>query len=739
MLGLGLGGLLTHLLHARSATRRSDIHLVRYGLLTSASIPITVAGIVLMSGQAALYDQVFGYFAIVLLPFLASGMFFAELYRQHSKHSSRLYAYDLLGAAAGGGMAVLILNAWGAVASTLFLSALVALATYTLTLASGTKMRRSGMWAFSLLLASLAATLAFSTDGIKSGIPETLNPDKEIYDAINGPWGGEITDTRWTAFGRTQLITYRDNPEHRDIYVDGTAGTPMYQFSGDFSQPGPAVERLLAHFPGAVPFQFMPDSSRDKALIIGPGGGRDILLAAGAGFKNIQAAEVNPDLLDLVREHADYNGGLYTDFDHIDVHLAEGRHFIQRDQSLYDLIMMSLPVTNTSRSREGFSLTEDYLLTQQAIGDYLDHLTDQGQLVVITHDELAVVRLLRIALDAMAERGLETTTAMQHLYVLGSFPYPIVVISKQAFTPEIARNIITLAYRKDYSIAASYVPHLFQQGAGNPMLQAVAQGRLSVPGMVEFIAGHGHDISTVTDDRPFFYKTDPGLPQSLQLLAGTALFAALAALGLPTAFGLRRPDRLASESGRTRQRFVRAPLIFALLGTGFMLVEISLLQRLTFFLGEPVLALAVLLGALLVFMGAGSLISSRIPLRRSNLAVAIAGIAIAALLVGYRFTLPGILQALLTYNLAVRVLAAIALIMPLGIFLGSPFPMALRSLHRDGASWSVPWMWAVNGVFSVLGATAAVVLAMTYGMETVLLAAAGSYLLLAGVAAGGRP
>lgn len=739
MLGLGLGGLLTHLLHSRRSRLRNDIHLITYGLLTAISIPVTVGGIVVMSGQAALYDHVFAYFAIVLLPFLASGMFFAELYRQHSKRASRVYAYDLLGAATGGGVAILILNAWGAVASTLFLSALVALATYTLTLASGTRMRRPGIFAFGLLLAALAGTLAFSTDGIQSGIPKSLNPDKEIYDAINGPWGGEITDTRWTAFGRTQLITYRDNTDHRDIYIDGTAGTPMYQFSGDFSRPGPAVERLFAHFPGAVPFQFMPEAHRDNALIIGPGGGRDILLAAGAGFKNIQAAEVNPDLLDLVREHADYNGGLYTDFDHIKVHQAEGRHFIQRDRSHYDLIMMSLPVTNTSRSREGFSLTEDYLLTQQAIGDYLDHLTGQGQLVVITHDELAVVRLLRIALDAMAERGLETTTAMQHMYVLGSFPYPIVVIGKQAFTPETARNIITLAYRKDYSIAASYVPHLFQQGAGNPMLQAVAQGRLSVPEMVDFIAGHGHDISAVTDDRPFFYKTDPGLPRSLQLLAGTALLAALAALGLPAAFGLRRPDHRTPESKRTRQRFVRAPLIFALLGTGFMLVEISLLQRLTFFLGEPVLALAVLLGALLVFMGAGSLISARIPIQRSTLAVALAGIVIAALLLAYRYTLPEILQSLLTYNLPVRVAAAIALIMPLGIFLGSPFPMALRSMHRDGASWSVPWMWTINGVFSVLGATAAVVLAMTYGMETVLLAAAACYLLLTCVAVAGRP
>lgn len=735
MLGLGLGGVLTHLFHVHARhSRDNHKRLIVYGLLTACSIPATVGGIIWMAGQAFFYDHVIGYFVVVLLPFLVSGLFFAEVYQQYSQWAGRVYAFDLIGAAAGGGFSIAVLNSAGGIGSTFFLSALVALATAWLAFSARPTRHRLGSLATIVLLASLSAGLMFGHDSKMSEIPNVVNPDKEIYDAIHGPWRGEISDTRWSAFGRTQLITYRDNPDHRDIYIDGTAGTPMYQFSGDFSRPGQAVQKLFDHFPGAVPFQFIPRSQRNNALIIGPGGGRDILLTAGAGFTNIVAAEVNPDLLDLVHEHSAYNGGLYTDFDHIMVHRAEGRHFIQRDQTKYDLIMMSLPVTNTSRSREGFSLTENYLLTEQALGDYLNHLSDQGQLIIITHDELAVVRLLRITLDALAQRGLDATTAMQHVYVLGSFPYPIVVIGKQAFSADTARHILQQIHSKDYSMAASYVPHMLQPGTGNPMLQALAQGHLSIPGMVDYVAGHGHDISAVTDNRPFFYKTESGLPKSLKVLAGTASGVAILALALPILFGLRRPAHIYPQAQKTRQRFFHASLVFSILGMGFMLVEISLMQRLTFFLGEPVLALAVLLGALLVFMAAGSLLSSRISLQQTHIAMAVIAVSIAALSMACMYWLPGIMQSLLVYDLPVRVLCAIGLIMPLGILLGSPFPLALRIMHLTRAPWAVPWMWAINGVFSVLGATGAIVITMLYGLDQVLLAATGSYLLLACVA-----
>ncbi len=723
LLGLGLGGVLTHALHARWRLPLCGYALLAFyavaGALATAG---AVAGIAKMAHVPYFYRHALWYFAAVFPAFLLGGLFFAEAYRQFPRASGRLYGADLLGAAAGSIGAILLLDRWGALGGSYLLAALMAVA--AVLLAWRAQGQRAPALAVSLLTLLIAAGLALlQADGRLVGdIPRHLNPDKEIYDAIHGPWRGEVVRSRWSAFGRTEMISYRDNDEHRDIYIDGTAGTPMYRFTGDFDAPGPAVAKLREHFPGAFPLRFLRPDQKGRALIIGPGGGRDVLLAASAGFARITAVEVNPDLLQLVREQRDYNGGLYTDFEHIEVVQAEGRHFIKRDHNRYDLIMMSLPVTNTSRSREGFALTESFLLTVEALEDYLQHLTPQGQLLVITHDELGVVRLLRLALEAMQGQGIGTVQAEQRVYALGSFPYPVVVIAKEPLAPRLAPRILREIQQAGYSLNASYVPYIRQQGTMNPMLQALGMGGLDVADMERIVAGYGHDVSIVTDDRPFFYNMDPGLPAPLPSLLWTALAASILVVGYPLLRGL--------PGARGRQRLAGCVAVFAALGLGFMLVEISVVQRLTFFLGEPVLALAVLLLALLAFMGLGSLASSRVPPQHLPVALAACGLAAAAAELLYALLLPGLLEWLLPLGLVSRILCALLITAPLALLLGLPFPLALRLLADAGHARAVPWMWAINGVLSVLGAAAAVALAMRAGFTLVLVAAAACYLLL---------
>lgn len=726
LLGLGLGGVLTHALHARWRLPLCGFSLLAlYAAAGALSSAAAFAGVLGLAQAPYFYSHALWSFAILFAPFLAGGLFFAEAYRQFPRLSGQVYGADLIGAAVGSVIAIALLNFWGGIGGSYVLTAMMAAAASLLAVqARSHRGLVLGLSLMALLLTTALALLQISGQ-LASDIPRHINPDKEIYDAIHGPWRGEIMSTRWSAFGRTEMIRYRDNDQHRDIYIDGTAGTPMYRFSGDFSHPGAAVEDLQTHFPGAFPLRFLNQAQRERALIIGPGGGRDVLLVAGAGFAEITAVEVNPDLLQLVREQSDYNGGLYTDFEHIRVLQAEGRHFIQRDRSRYDLIMMSLPVTNTSRSREGFALTESFLLTAEALGNYLDHLTPQGQVLIITHDEVEVVRLLRLALDAMQARGIDLRDAMQHVYVLGSFPYPVVVIGKEPISPRQAPEILRQIHQAGYSTNASYVPHIRQQGLMNPMLQALGLGLVDLPAVEGFVAEQGYDISSVTDNRPFFYNNEFGLPQPLPSLLWAALTASVLVCGYPLLRGLR------GRSGkRSRRQLPAHVLLFAALGFGFMLIEVSVVQRLTFFLGDPVLALAVLLFSLLACMGIGSLLSGRIQAARLRQALSRSGSAIAVAAILYALLLPGLLEWLLPLGLGSRVLSAVLLLAPLALLLGLPFPLGLRLLAASGKGSAIPWMWAINGVLAVLGAVGSISIAMLAGLDQVLLVAAGCYLLL---------
>jgi hypothetical protein len=166
-------------------------------------------------------------------------------------------------------------------------------------------------------------------------------------------------------------------------------------------------------------------------------------------------------------------------------------------------------------------------------------------------------------------------------------------------------------------------------------------------------------------------------------------------------------------------------IYFASLGLGFILVEIVLLQRMSLFLGQPIYTFSVVLSSLLVFTGAGSYWANRIEdVSRRTLSWCLLGV-IGAIF----FTLvvtPPVLSATLGWTLPLRVLVAVLLVAPLGLLLGVPFATGLRLVNKE-ASQLVPWAWAVNGFFTVIGSVAAMILGMALGFTAVLVIAGLCY------------
>jgi hypothetical protein len=232
-----------------------------------------------------------------------------------------------------------------------------------------------------------------------------------------------------------------------------------------------------------------------------------------------------------------------------------------------------------------------------------------------------------------------------------------------------------------------------------------------------------YDLSPTSDDRPYFFFLDFGLPRPIQSALVTALF--LAGGLVIFAFLMGSPE---TKNGGL-SAWGSMTLYAALIGTGFMLIEIPLIQHFQLLLGYPILALVAVLGSLLFAGGAGSLLSQRWKEVQLSRRVMLAGLWIAALALVYRFALSPLLNAVLGQALALRILAVIGVTALLGVPMGIPFPSLMRLAGQ--VRQRIALLWAVNGVFSVLGSVLAVVISMKWGFSWALLLGALLYLTLA--------
>jgi hypothetical protein len=163
---------------------------------------------------------------------------------------------------------------------------------------------------------------------------------------------------------------------------------------------------------------------------------------------------------------------------------------------------------------------------------------------------------------------------------------------------------------------------------------------------------------------------------------------------------------------------------FAFLGLGFMFVEVPLIQKMTLLLENPSYAVAIVLTSLLISSGAGSLLSYRIPgLGRTSVAL-----VISILLLVYSLALPTFSKLISSFSMSFKIPSVFLFLLPLGLFLGVPFPTGVKRLGKRDPSL-IPWAWAINGCLSVLAPLLVMMMAMTTGFKVVFWAGSGAYLL----------
>jgi len=185
---------------------------------------------------------------------------------------------------------------------------------------------------------------------------------------------------------------------------------------------------------------------------------------------------------------------------------------------------------------------------------------------------------------------------------------------------------------------------------------------------------------------------------------------------------------LGSSVGKARWRGRGWYLVyFSCLGAGFIIIELMLIQIFTKLIGFPTHTFAVVLFSLLFAAGIGSAASKKWRLhlgRRWHVIF----MAILTVSVVFLSVYQPLFAKLLQYNLPLRIIAATAMMLPLGFFLGMPFPLGMYRLGQVEPQ-GIPWAWGMNGFFTVFGGFLSLICAFFFGFQMALIFALCIYIL----------
>jgi len=647
----------------------------------------------ILSAMLFLYKIPFHPFLIVFyivfstLPFIFGGYYLSLVFKEWVTNSNTLYFADLLGSAIGSIVIVILLNNYSLIRVGILLSLIpnLVLALHF----RQAKYKVTGV-IVTLSLISLLLSQGNIVDnwskefGVYKGNPKMLGT---LFDGKP-----RIVYTFWNSLARTDVVEF-DSEKNKTVLVDGGAASVMIPFHGNLGSVG-YLKKELGYFPFAY-------KKNQSALLIGPGGGKDILLAKLAGIEDITAVEINPGSVVAAQEFKEFNGNIYN-LDGVNTYVEDGRSFIAKDSKKYDVIFLSLVMTQSSETL-GYALSENYIYTKEAFQAYLDHLAPGGTLAFVLHGENDLAKASTTLLKIFTERGIPREQAAKYMTVLNSrtssgqtahLMYPLLMVKNTPFTEDESEAIIDLSLDAQTGILS--LPKFKEQ-------------------LLQLVPPESQERNyLVTDNYPFFYHQGRLAPW----LIINMLIASLILGNYITGKSLEMRNKDVSQF----------KAYFSYIGIGFMLIEIPLIQKLILLFGHPTLTFSAVISILLLTAGLGSLLGNLITKKLSLKAIGTLIFIYAGLLL---LVLPKFIDTFQGSNLSLKILATFILLLPLGLLMGIPFPSGLQMLEKKEIGSYVPLMWGVNGWMSVVGSILSLVIAMSFGYNITLLLGAVVYLVFA--------
>lgn len=706
MFGLGAGGVFSYVVAGWKGPLYTKLG--RLSMVNSLLVLAAVTVILAQKDTLSNWNLALVYFTTAL-PFFVSGTIVSLAISDTIERVDRVYFWDLAGAAGGCMVLIPLLNQFGGPSTVVAAAILFAVAAAVWHSMAASKTGRAGSVALALGLVTLLG----------------YNQRHPILD-ITYAKGQEIKGEIWSKWNSISRIAVKHEDGRYTIFIDADASTAIANF--DYAHLTAEEKHYLLEQGPALPYVVRPGA---KTLVIGPGGGWDVARALASGSRDITAVEINDIIASTVmrQKFADLSRGLYLRPD-VHVHVEDGRSFVRRSTDHYQVLQATLVDTWASTAAGAFALSENNLYTRDAFRDYLSHLTDDG-VAAFTRwgfdPPRESLRLISLGMAALGDLG--EHEAWRHVIVgragsvQGWGATDTVLIARKPLSDgdiDRARGLFRAA-----GMEALYVPG---SEARNPFHDLLRSANAE-----EYERNYRFDISPVSDNRPFFFYTvqprdlwhylqtasrenedykavNKAVPLLFGLMAVSLAATALILVLPPLVLGTRLPK----HSG------VRGFLwYFLLIGTGYILIEVGLIQKFVLFLGHPTYALTVVIFSLLTASGLGSFASRRLVGRDEGRLVKVLGsVAILATLEGVMVS--WLLGALVWLPLAVKMALTVGLVAPLGFAMGMPFPTALRRLEEWHAP-AVRWAWSLNAASSVLGSVGALICAIYLGLMQTLI------------------
>lgn len=720
LFGAGVSGVFIYLIQNKLDRENTGKWLSIFSMLFAVSglfaLYVIFENPLLFEGGTDNYYRLIKIYLATFLPFFFAGCAVTLAISRLAGDISRLYLFDLAGAALGCLLLIPVLNAVGAINVVIVIGCVGSVAAVLFSL--GKKENR--------VLTGIAAVLAAGIAGLA-----VYNASAEFLD-IRKSKGIEETNvlfSKWNSFSR--ITVTGDLKSQMNIKIDADAATIIVPDGSDTARHQERRADITA-----LAYHLKPNAN---VVIIGPGGGLDIASALVFDAKKVTAVEINSIIVNdvmLSDPFKSYSGNIYAN-PKVEIKNDEGRSFIRRSDERYDVLQATMVDTWAATAAGAFSLSENNLYTVEAFKDYVTHLTDDGVFTMTRWYFEPPDQLLRlISLSRAMMEELKIDNPERHFMLIrapgqSSDRSPATFIFKKSeFTDEDVKTIEAAAAENNFEIL--YTP-LTQPD--NVFTQLITAEDPAV-----FWDAYVSNINPTYDNNPFYFNSIRlgnlsqafgGSGEWRKTNLGTFVLFSLFGITTVTVFlFIILPLIFVRNRAITGNTTGRLPFLFyfACLGAGFIIVEIAMIQKFILFLGHPVYSLAVILFSLLTFSALGSYLSGWLDTSDLQKTLVKLIAVLVAVIFLYILVLPPIFYGLVWLPIAARIIISIILMAPLAVLMGMPMPTGIKLLSKHSPR-IIPWAWGVNGAASVMGSVSALVIAILTGFNQALIIGAGIYLL----------